>query len=251
MSSSQSSCGVNVAAPSGSGERQNYGAFRVALVDPDTETRRASRIVLSRGNMRVFECEDGASALFLQENQPLDVVLSELELPDMSGERLFDLLTHGPGMVFLTSHGDVERAVSTLRRGAVDLLSKPASPAALLGSVKRAAAGARWRQQVRLRTIDARSRIRRLTSREREVFQLLVQGLGSSRIAAALDIAPQTARVHRSNLMDKLGASSMADLVRLDAAAQDLDPALIRIIMSQDPDLNPGAPGHPPAVRTR
>lgn len=203
---------------------RNAGPIRVAVVHPDPAVRRSSREILRRHGMQVFDFEDGASTLFHQESQCLDVILLGLELPDVSAESLVDLLGEEVGVVILATEGDGERGAAVLQQGGASLLTGPVSAGVLTLSVKRAALEARRRHGVRSRAIQARSAIGALTPRETEVFGLLVGGSTPTEIGKTLGIAPHTARIHRISIMQKLGASSVEDLIRLDAASMDRHP---------------------------
>jgi FixJ family two-component response regulator len=113
-------------------------------------------------------------------------------------------------IVFLTGRGDIESSVRAMKAGAVDFLTKPIEPEVLLKAV--AAALARGFQQQDVR--KAQARYDRLTARERSVFEHVVAGKANKAIARALGITERTVKMHRAQVMAKMQAASLADLVR-------------------------------------
>jgi FixJ family two-component response regulator len=135
--------------------------------------------------------------------------MSGLEL-----QRRLDSDEHPP-IVFLTGHGDVPRTVRALKAGAVDFLTKPFSDAELLGAIDAAIARDRERRHARAELSALRQRWDTLTPRERDVLPLVVRGLLNKEAAATLGISEVTLQIHRSRILHKMGAASLADLVRM------------------------------------
>lgn len=143
--------------------------------------------------------------------------LLDVRLPGMSGLDLLDRLrSHelAPPAIVLTGFGDVPMAVRALKAGAVDFIEKPYESQVLLDSVQRALASDADARQRRAGRIDFCNRLQELTPREREILDLLVSGLMLKEAALRLKISVKTAQVHRARVLAKLGAESLAGLMR-------------------------------------
>jgi RNA polymerase sigma factor (sigma-70 family) len=198
------------------------------VVEDDALLGRALTRLLTSAGHRV-ELHDRVAALLDRPlpDAPACLVL-DLHLPDGSG---FDVLDHVEALgeslpaVVITAHGDVPTTVRAMKHGAIELLEKPFDNRRLLEAV---AAGldrsARERGERRRRQY-ARDRLAALSAREREVFDLVVEGLPNKRVASRLGVSEQTVKVHRMRIMEKTGAASLPELVRLAAAAGGPDEA--------------------------
>src|SRR5262245_47085448 len=122
-----------------------------------------------------------------------------------------------PPIVFVTGQGDIPMTVRAIQSGAIDFLTKPVQKEALLDAVTRALARDTDNRARRERLQSAQRRYDQLTPREREVFAHLISGQLNKQVAFDLGTAERTIKAHRHNIMEKLGAASMADLVRLGA----------------------------------
>jgi FixJ family two-component response regulator len=156
-------------------------------------------------------------------------------MPGMDGLALQDELCSGcapVALVFLTGYADVPTTTRAMKRGAVDLLEKPVSAEVLLPAVAAALERARRATQSRQRVDDLRDRWRTLTPRERQVFALVTAGLLNKQVGFELGTSEKTVKVQRARVMEKMGARSLADLVRMADRLQ----------------IGPGADGAPPAL---
>ena len=189
----------------------------VYVVDDDASLREALAELLSSAHHEVETFGSAAEYLaFARPDVPACLVL-DVELPDMNGlelQRRLDSDEHPP-IVFLTGHGDVPRSVRALKAGAVDFLTKPFSDVELLGAIDAAIARDRERRHARAELSALRQRWDTLTPREREVLPLVVRGLLNKESAAALGISEVTLQIHRSRILHKMGAASLAELVRM------------------------------------
>lgn len=185
----------------------NPASPRVFVVDDDPSLRKSlCRLLSSVG----YEAETFASALDFLEREactdPCCLVL-DVQMPGPSGIELQARLAAAgrhASIVFLTGHADVPMSVAAMKAGAVDLLTKPVDEKDLLDAVERALAR------------DAiRARAARLTPREHEVFERVVNGLLNKQIAAELELSEKTVKVHRARVMRKMQAGSVAELVRM------------------------------------
>jgi two-component system CheB/CheR fusion protein len=197
---------------------QPPGRAVISVVDDDPPVRQAIRLLLEASG---YEVEAFATCeAFLTRDRPerSACLLVDVGMPGMDGLELQERLNAEGAeipVVVITGRQDVPLAVKAMRAGAIDFLQKPFDDEALLSAVERALA----------RTTDRRDRaeavhaLERLTSREREVMQLIVGGHTSKEVAARLGISPRTAENHRARVMEKTDAGSLAELVRLAMAA--------------------------------
>src|SRR5262249_9116849 len=118
-------------------------------------------------------------------------------------------------VIFLTAHGDVPMSVRAMKAGAVDFLTKPVKRDTLLSAVRTALARDMKSHISHEHLRDLRVRLAKLTPRERDVFELVVAGRLNKQIAAELGLAERTVKAHRAQVMVKMGATSLAELVRL------------------------------------
>ncbi len=199
---------------------------KVLVVDDDAGFRSSvDRFLRSVG----YDVETFDSPAKLLARAPDDVptcVLLDLRMPGMSGlEAQNELMRRGdaPPIVFVTAHGDVPASVQAMKKGAVDFLEKPFDEQRVLDAIERSVSRDRREHAANTATREARDRLRRLTARERQVCDYLMQGLLNKQIAAELGIAESTVKVHRSRMMEKLGVDSVVALMRLlDRAATAL-----------------------------
>ena len=190
---------------------------RVCVVDDDDAVRRSlSRLLRSAGyEPAVYASADEFLAGVSTETAGCAVL--DLSMPGLDGLAVQrELAARGSAMavVFVSGRGDVPNSVTAMKEGAVDFLTKPVRSAALLEAVEKALARVRERREFRRAAEDVRGRMATLTSRERQVLDGVVAGLLNKQIAARLGIAEQTVKVHRARVMEKMSASSLADLVR-------------------------------------
>jgi FixJ family two-component response regulator len=148
----------------------------------------------------------------------------DLKMPGLGGLELqAEMARRGIAVpvVFLTGHGDVPASVRAMKQGAADFLEKPVRPERLTEAIRSAIAIDAARRLVRVRSEQARARLAVLTSREREIFDLLVRGHLSKEIGWQLGITERTVKFHRGRIVEKLDGASLAELVRLAEQAAD------------------------------
>jgi len=143
--------------------------------------------------------------------------LLDVRMPGQSGLALFEKLiasglAHAWPVIFLTGHADVPTAVDTVKRGAFDFCEKPFSDNALVDRVEQALAVSGAWLDARHTLYERQSRLSELTDRERDVMQLVVEGLPNKLIADQLDISVRTVEVHRSRVFDKMNVKSAVEL---------------------------------------
>jgi FixJ family two-component response regulator len=193
-------------------------AASVFVVDDDPSVRKSlTRVIESAG----YTVEAFASARDFLKAEPAPgpcCLVLDIRMPGITGldlQRTLARAVHRIPIVFITGHGDVPMSVKAMKAGAIDFLTKPFAAKDLLDAIRRAvdkdtrALG----EEARARSIDAR--VKTLSPRERQVFALVVTGMLNKQIAAQLGVVEKTVKVHRARVMHKMGAGSLAELVRL------------------------------------
>jgi len=191
----------------------------VHVVDDDDSLRKAvTRLLRAAGyDVRAY-ASAGEFVLANRENNRRGCVLLDVRMPGPSGLDLQEALAREEEplpVIFLTAYGDVPTSVRAMKAGAVDFLTKPIKRDVLLSAVRIALA-----RDLRLHTSheqrrDLRMRFTKLTPRERDVFDLVVAGRLNKQIAAELGMAERTVKAHRAQVMAKMQATSLAELVHL------------------------------------
>lgn len=193
----------------------------VHLVDDDQSVRQSTSFVLRHAGYKVQTYVSGVEFLANGEIVP-GCILLDVRMPGMDGlevqQALLDRGVTHP-VIVLTGHGDISVAVRAMRAGAVNFLEKPYERAVLLSAVSEAFARLDRQGERRLLAEEAAVLLAALTAREREVLEGLVAGLPNKTIAYDLGISPRTVEIHRANLMEKLGANSLSDALRIAFAA--------------------------------
>ena len=145
-------------------------------------------------------------------------LLTDLRMPDLNGVELLRQLRLRDAMlpaIVVTGHGDVQMAVEAMKNGALDFIEKPFSDEVLIESIHRAVEQAGSERDAAAAESRIRERIESLSERELQVLKGVVQGQANKVIAAELGISPHTVEVYRANLMGKMQARSLAELVRM------------------------------------
>jgi len=190
----------------------------VFVVDDDPSVRRAIKRLVESVGLRV---EAFGSAQDFLRNEPPDTpscLVLDVRLPGISGldfqRQLAETNIHIP-IVFITAHGDIPMTVRAMKAGAIEFLTKPFRDQDLLDAIQLALERDKTRRVQEAEVAKLRERYESLTSREREVLPLVVSGLLNKQIAAEIGTSEPTVKVHRSQLMRKMGAESLAELVRM------------------------------------
>jgi FixJ family two-component response regulator len=190
----------------------------VFVVDDDPSVRRAiKRLVESVGlHVELF----GSAAEFMSSPRPdvASCLVLDIRLPGISGldfQRELAKAKNEIPTIFITGHGDIPMTVRAMKAGAVEFLTKPFRDQDLLDAIQVALERDRARRKRQAETAMLRERLESLTPREREVLPLVVSGLLNKQVAAEIGTTEATVKVHRSQLMRKMGADSLPELVRM------------------------------------
>jgi two-component system, LuxR family, response regulator FixJ len=200
----------------------------VFLIDDDASVRDSLSLLLSLKGIRAQTF--ATAEAFLETYRPEwgGCVLTDLQMPEMSGLDLQQALQDRGiflPLIVLTAHGDVRTTRLAMKNGAFDFLEKPVNDEILLDVLKNAIREDNLRHDADRNERGARSRLQRLTPREREVLDLLVEGLSQREIAARLEISPRTVEVYKSRMMEKLQCRSLAELIRAALSAASAGPS--------------------------
>lgn len=189
----------------------------VFLVDDDPYLRESVVDLLASAGITALSMGTVDEYLQLRRPDLPGCILLDIDLPGVSGLEFQEKMESDdhPPVVFITGHADVPSSVRAMKRGAVDFLIKPFDQADLLAAIHAAVQLDRIRRADREQITALRARLSDLTPREREVFPLIVSGLLNKQAAAQLGISEVTFQIHRGKVMQKMQASSLADLVRI------------------------------------
>ncbi len=188
------------------------------VVDDDPSVREAITSLLRSVGIDAVEVAHAQAFLDHPRRGDARCVILDVRMPGLGGlelQRALALEGEGPPIVFITGHGDIPMAVRAMKLGAVEFLAKPFREHDLLDAVEHAVRLAERTRTERAAARTIRERFEGLTDREREVLDFVVAGRLNKQIGAALGVSEQTVKVHRHNLMRKMGATSLPDLVRM------------------------------------
>jgi FixJ family two-component response regulator len=190
----------------------------VAIVDDDLSFREGVSSLIRAAGWKVETFASAEEFLARPRAEAPSCLLLDLQLPDLSGLDLQKRMAEGNldiPIVFITGHGDIPASVQAMKAGAVEFLTKPFDKEQLFLAIAEAMERDRANRR-RHADMDAlRARYESLTRREQEVMQQVVSGLLNKQVAAELDISEFTVKVHRGQVMRKMHANSLADLVRM------------------------------------
>ncbi len=193
----------------------------VYIVDDDEAVRDSLQWLLEANGFRARAYASAEDFLAMVRSPagpaPIACLVLDVRMPGMTGLELHDELVRGGlniPLIFITGHGDVPMAVSSMKKGAVDFLEKPFNDAQLCALVRQSLERATREHQQGNAERRATERLDRLTARERQVLDLIVAGRLNKQIADDLGISIKTVEAHRANIMDKLDTRTMADLMK-------------------------------------
>ena len=189
----------------------------VYIVDDDAGIREALKDLLTSTSRGVVTCASARDYLGVPRPDLPSCLILDVGLPDGSGIDLQRQLSAGdhPPIIFLTGASDIPTTVRAIKAGAIDYLTKPCRKADLLAAIESAVAQDCLVRAERVERMRLRQRHACLTPREREVLPLVVDGFPNKQAAAKLGISETTLQIHRSRVMRKMEAESLAQLVRM------------------------------------
>jgi two-component system, LuxR family, response regulator FixJ len=191
---------------------------RVHVIDDDDALRESLTFLLRTAKLEVQSYASAAAFLEVLPDTRLSCVITDVRMPGMSGidllRRLKELKIDAP-VIVITGHGDVPLAVEAMKVGAMDFLEKPFDDEVLLASVRLALKRQDGEMKRHRERAEIESKLAALSNRERDVLGGLVAGRANKQIAFDLGISPRTVEIYRANLMNKMQAGSLSDLVRM------------------------------------
>jgi two-component system, LuxR family, response regulator FixJ len=202
----------------------------VHVIDDDEAARDSLAFMLGTAKIDVKTYDSATAFLAVASNVKSGCIITDVRMPEISGIDLLRRLKElkiGVPVIVVTGHGDVPLAVEAMKIGAAEFLEKPFDDEVLLNAVRSALNRQNTDSKRQAERADIDSRLAVLSNRERDVLQGLVSGLANKQIAFNLGISPRTVEIYRANLMTKMEASSLSDLVRM---------ALVAGVLNSEPD---------------
>ncbi len=191
---------------------------RVFIVDDDGPVRDAVGLLLDTVDIEYQAFADAQEFLSVFSPELRGALVLDIRMPGMSGLELQQVLAERGStlpIIFITGHGDIPMAVDAMRRGAVDFIRKPFRDQELLDRIHEALHREETDHDQQLALAAVRASIETLTPRESEVFERVASGQANKVIAIELEISERTVEIHRSQVMRKMQARTLADLVRM------------------------------------
>lgn len=190
----------------------------VHVIDDDEASRQSLAFLLQTADVAVQTYPSAAAFLDQLTAAAAGCIITDVRMPGMSGidllRRLKELKVDTP-VIVITGHGDIALAVEAMKIGAADFLEKPYDDEALLASVRAALQQRGADEKRNAERVEIEGRLAALSNRERDVLSGLVAGRANKQIAYDLGISPRTVEIYRANLMNKMQAGSLSELVRM------------------------------------
>jgi two-component system, LuxR family, response regulator FixJ len=193
----------------------------VHVVDDESDIRTLLQDMLATADLRVKTYASAQEILQTYDSDCPGCLLLDIGMPDMDGLQLMEALArvgNRAPVIFLTGSGNIAMAVEALKSGAVDFIEKPPRMDALLNCVRKALDKDLRDRYEYLQYSLIEERYKLLSPREHEVLSLIIQGKSNKAIARILDISSRTVEIHRKNVIEKMQANSVADLVKMGLA---------------------------------
>ena len=190
----------------------------VHVVDDDLSVREALSSLLRSVGLAVRTYPSAADFLAAPREAGVACLVLDVRMPGMTGTELQQALARAGDdipIIFITAHGDIPMAVRAMKEGAAEFLPKPFRDEDLLGAIDTALARARAARKEHGEVDEIRRKYASLTAREKEVIAYVIKGALNKQAAAKLGVTEMTVKVHRHNVMRKMGAASIPDLVRM------------------------------------
>jgi two-component system response regulator FixJ len=198
----------------------------VYVIDDDDAVRQSLEFLLKTVGIPVRGFESARAFLEVLPNIHTGCVITDVRMPEMTGIDLLRRIkesNHDIPVIVITGHGDISLAVEAMKIGAMDFLEKPFDDDLLLAAVRTALSAEADAARHKAEVADIHDKLAALSNRERQVLEGLVVGKANKMIAFDLSISPRTVEIYRANLMTKMSANSLSDLVRMAMTAGILD----------------------------
>jgi FixJ family two-component response regulator len=195
----------------------------VHVVDDDAAVRKSLALLMASAGLHAKTYASAEEFLEQYDPHRPGCLILDIRMPGISGLRLQEILAarhDAIPVIFLTGHGDISMAVQAMQSGAVDFIEKPLHNGHLLEVTQRSLQFDAQRRREQARRSDILERLERLTPREREIMEYVVQGKLNKVIAAELGISTRTVEIHRARIMEKLGVRSPCEIVGMVLAAE-------------------------------
>ena len=190
----------------------------VYVVDDDVDVREGVSALLQSVGLKVVALSSTVEFLTHKRSEEPSCLILDVRLPGLSGLDFQAELAKAQNeipIIFITGHGDIPMSVKAMKAGAIEFLTKPFREQDILDAVRVALERDRARHELQIQTQSLRTRYDALSDREQQVMRLVCAGLMNKQVAAEIGVSEVTVKVHRHNLMKKLGAGSLAELVRM------------------------------------
>ena len=190
----------------------------VHLIDDDEAIRQSLAFLLTSSGFAVRVYESASAFLAALDRIQPGCVVTDMRMPGISGLELQRQLKARQiplPVIMMTGHGDIALAVEAMKAGAIDFIEKPFGDETLISSIRTAIDRQTQNVGLQRETAAIGAKLQALSAREREILEGLVAGLPNKTIAYDLNISPRTVEVHRANIMTKMNAASLAELVRM------------------------------------
>jgi FixJ family two-component response regulator len=188
----------------------------VFVIDDDESVRKSLERLLDAAHYRIELFKSASEFLTRSAHDGPSCVVVDVRMPELNGIDFQKALIEGgreEQLVFITGHGDIPMCAKAMKAGAVDFLPKPFKPKQLLESVERALSRSAEQRRRASEKNHARSLLDRLTPREFQVMELVTTGMLNKQVGAELGMAEKTVKTHRAHVMQKLGTTSVAELI--------------------------------------
>jgi RNA polymerase sigma factor (sigma-70 family) len=190
----------------------------VFIVDDDADVCQALSDLIKSVGLRTETFTTAADFLKISLPEEASCLILDVRLPGLSGldfQSELGLAKNNIPIIFITGHGDIPMTVKAMKAGAIDFLTKPFREQDLLDAIRVALDRDRAQREDEKEALDLRARFDALSPREKDVLALVTAGLMNKQVAGEMGVSEVTVKVHRHNLMKKLSAQSLADLVRM------------------------------------
>jgi two-component system response regulator FixJ len=198
----------------------NFDDFRghIYLIDDDPSICRSLSFTLSSSNYSVQTFDNPRA--FLKDSLPISpaVILLDMRMPQMTGTELQIILRKNgreTPIIFISGESQPTEIIEAMKLGAIDFLLKPFSMESLMTAIENGLKKDRARHNALVQDMDIRQRFGRLTEKEQEICRLMIKGYGNKEIAELNGSAPATVKLHRSRVLDKMGAETLPELIEM------------------------------------